>query len=277
MKCPFVIKRCGKCKRLLVANNSNFSKDKKRIDGLYCNCKECKKKENKKYKKEHKDDIKEYNKKYYEENIDYHRKYWEDNKDRYLQLYRNNKNEKKKDDTQKNNMNPIENKKIIKAKKLKIKKANKNTIKKIKNETENNKLKTQKIRKKKKSKSEYNKKYKQSHPEVEFNQHVKRRMKEDNQGRGITKEQWLEMMKFFDWCCAYSGEYLGDQRTIDHIISLNEGGEHEPWNCVPMLRKYNCSKHSYDFIDWYMKQNFFDIDKLLKIYDWIEYAYNKWK
>lgn len=129
----------------------------------------------------------------------------------------------------------------------------------------------------KESNRKSSKKYRENHPEVEFNQHAKRRIKEENQGRGISKEQWLEMMEFFDWKCAYSGKHLGDQRTIDHIISLKEGGEHEAWNCVPMLKTYNCSKNTTNFMDWYIKQDFFDIDRLLKIYEWIEYAYNKWK
>lgn len=44
MKCPFVIKVCTKCKRILVAHSGNFFKDKKKKDGLRSECKECKKK-----------------------------------------------------------------------------------------------------------------------------------------------------------------------------------------------------------------------------------------
>ena len=43
-----------------------------------------------------------------------------------------------------------------------------------------------------------------------------------------------------------------------------------------MLISYNCSKHNKNMEDWYIQQEFFDIDRLLKIYEWIEYAYNKW-
>ena len=42
-----------------------------------------------------------------------------------------------------------------------------------------------------------------------FNSNQKRRAKEQQQGDGITKGQWLEMMYFFDWKCAYSGKYIG--------------------------------------------------------------------
>ena len=88
------------------------------------------------------------------------------------------------------------------------------------------------------------------------------------------------MMDFFEWRCAYSGKYIGgnsNKRTIDHIIPLSLGGEHEIWNCVPMYANYNYSKYNKNMEDWYMQQEFFDINRLLKIYKWIEYAYNKWK
>lgn len=41
MKCPFCIKYCKKCKRLLVANNINFVKDKTGKYGLRSICKKC--------------------------------------------------------------------------------------------------------------------------------------------------------------------------------------------------------------------------------------------
>lgn len=89
------------------------------------------------------------------------------------------------------------------------------------------------------------------------------------------------MMIFFDWKCAYSGEYLGGnnenkRRTIDHIIPLNKGGENKPWNLVPMLKCYNLNKYTRDMLAWYKEQTFFSVERLQKIYEWIEYAYNKW-
>ena len=130
--------------------------------------------------------------------------------------------------------------------------------------------------------SEYKKKYRKDNPEKFFNHFNNRRLKEENQGDGITKEQWKEMMDFFNWTCAYSGEYLGGdnkdrRRTIDHIVPLNNNGEHEIWNCVPMLKSYNSSKHDNNMLGWYIKQEYFDIEKLTKIYEWRIYAYWKWK
>ena len=112
-----------------------------------------------------------------------------------------------------------------------------------------------------------------------FNFRSKRRFKEENQGNGITKEQWLEMMDFFEWTCAYSGEYIGgnsEERSIDHIIPLSKGGENEVWNCVPMLRSLNSSKRDKDMLSWYKEQSFYNKWRLNKIQKWQEYAYDKW-
>ena len=129
--------------------------------------------------------------------------------------------------------------------------------------------------------AEQNKQYRASEQGqvVQFNASNKRRQREQEQGRGITVEQWKEMFDFFGWRCAYSGEYLGgdmEGRTIDHIIPLSEGGLNEPWNCVPMYKLYNSSKHTSDMLDWYIQQEYYSEERLNKIYEWIEYAKNKW-
>ena len=133
----------------------------------------------------------------------------------------------------------------------------------------------------KETRAETQKKYRQT-PQgqvAEFNSHNRRRSKEQNQGDGINKEQWLEMMSFFNWECAYSGKYLGGNtkdRTIDHIDPLNNGGAPEIWNCVPMDKGLNSSKHDREMLDWYIKQPFCTAERLLKIYNWQEYAKKKY-
>ena len=112
---------------------------------------------------------------------------------------------------------------------------------------------------------------------VYFNRGCKRRLRKQNQGNGINKDQWLEMMKYFNFTCAYSGEKLTKYtRSIDHIIPLSKDGEHEIWNVVPMYRSYNLSKHDKDMLQWYKEQTFFSEERLNKIYEWQEYAYKKW-
>ena len=145
----------------------------------------------------------------------------------------------------------------------------------VKQYRENNKDKIKEYQK------EYQKEYRQSEKGKlsAFNSSNKRRLREKNQGNGLTKEQWLEMMKFFNWTCAYSGECIGGnskKRSIDHIIPLSKCGENEVWNCVPMLRSLNSSKRDKDMLSWYKEQSFYNKWRLNKIQKWQEYAYDKW-
>ena len=110
-----------------------------------------------------------------------------------------------------------------------------------------------------------------------FNVRAKRRSRLANQGNGVNVEQWEECMKWFNWECAYSGKKLTkENRSMDHIISLAKGGLNEIWNLVPMYRNYNSSKRDKEMLEWYKKQSFFSEEMLQKIYEWQEYAYNKW-
>ena len=126
---------------------------------------------------------------------------------------------------------------------------------------------------------EYNKEYKKNNPQVIFNNNNKRRNKLENQGRGIDKIQWYEMMMFFDFKCAYSNINLGckENRSVDHILAIDNGGLNEPWNCIPMVKSYNSSKNKrIDVLNWYLEQEYFDTDRLNKIVEWQIYAYEKW-
>lgn len=214
MKCPFCIKKCGKCGELLVAWSGNFVKRKASKDGLASQCKRCKKKYRNQYYQEHKEEELKKSRRYKEE----HR---EEIKEQRKGYYEEHKEER----------------------------------------------------------AEYDKQYRINNPHVVFNYHNKRRNKLKNQGRGTTKEQWLEMMKFFEFKCAYSGTPLkeGINRSVDHLDCIDNGGLNEIWNLVPMHMPYNSSKHnSEDMLDWYKKQPFFSEERLNKIYEWVEYAWNKW-
>ena len=240
MKCPFAIKVCTKCKRILVAYNGNFAKKKSGKWGLRADCKKCINKYNEEYYIKNKNEIKIQTKEYNEKNK-------ENIKEKRKQYYKEHKEDFKK-----------------------YKESHKNEIKKWR----------KKYYKENREKIlEHQKQYARENPDKLFNRNHKRRQLEEQQGKGVSTEQWYEMMMFFNFRCAYSGEYIGNKsshRTIDHIIPLVNNGEHEIWNCVPMYDSYNYSKGINNMEDWYMQQEFFDIDRLLKIYDWIEYAYNKW-
>lgn len=237
MKCPYCIKVCSKCGRILVAYKGNFYKDKKGKLGLESKCKNCKRKYSSQYYKDNKEVMDEYSKQYqkklreenpnfrkeYQDN--YNKKYYQDNKEKIIK-----KNKEYYED----------NKEIISKRKKDYNQSPKGQI-------------------------------------VIFNSNSKRRECEENQGKGIDSEQWFEMMEFFEWRCAYSGISLNkDNRSIDHIVPLNKYGEHEIWNCVPMYKGYNFSKQTSEMLEWYQQQEYFDINRLNKIYEWQEYAKNKW-
>lgn len=261
MKCPFVIKKCTKCSKLLIAHESNFRKSKNGKWGLRADCRDCEKKNRKKkeltqeekekrrkyrekYNKENKDKIKEYN--------DWYRETHKEEIKEAKKKYRENNKEKIRE-TQRKNYLSHRDERLIYQKEYR--------------ETHKEKI------------SERNKKYHQENPHIKFNNSNKRRSKFELQGRGITKEQWYEMMNFFDWKCAYSGEYIGGDsefRTIDHIVPIDSGGLNEPWNCVPCFSSYNFSKHINNMEEWYIKQEYYSEERLIEIYTWIEYAYEKW-
>lgn len=245
MNIPYVMKKCNGCDRWLVASTVNFYRGKGYKYGLKSKCKECRNKEHGQYYENNKDKIAEYGKRYYENNKDKiaerNKQYCETNKDKiaeYGKQYRKNNKDK--------------------------------ITKKNKQYYQDNKDKLRKQRKQ----------YRQS-PQgqiSEFNRHQRRRIKEEQQGDGITKDQWVEMMSFFGWRCAYSGEVLTkDNRTIDHIVPLNSNGDNMIWNCVPMTRSLNSSKHDKDMLKWYKEQDFYSEARLAKIYEWKEHARKKWK
>ena len=250
-----LFKKCSKCGEILHV--SKFHKIKNGKYGVMKICKECRKIYNNKYREEHKEEIKKYredNKDYYKE---YSKQYYEENKDYYNEYYKKYYEENKEEISEYQKKYYEDNKEDILKNNKKYYEENKEKI------------------------SEYKKKWFENNPEKIFNNRNKRRSKEENQGRGITEEQWKEMMDFFNWTCAYSGEYIGgiinEKRTVDHIIPLSKEGENEPWNLVPMLKSYNNSKHTKDMLEWYLEQEFFSIERLTKIYEWRVYAYWKWK
>ena len=244
-------KTCTKCGETLPATTEYFHKQKLGKYGLYSECKKCRTKRHKQYYEDNKEKISEQHKQYYEDNKDKIKQYYEDNKDKIKQYYEDNKD------------------KILEQKKQ-YREDNKDKIsERNKQYYEDNKDKI----------SEQRKQYRAT-PQGQasgFNRSCRRRTKEQNQGNGINKMQWLEMMKYFNWKCAYSGNPLKNEtRTIDHIKPLNQGGEHEIWNCVPMYGSYNFSKHDKDMEEWYQEQDFYSEERLQKIYEWQEYAYNKY-
>ena len=292
MNCPYSAKICTKCKELLIVCELNFTRRKDSKDGFRNECKRCKTKYNKQYREEHKEELTEKKKQYYEENkeeiLEKQKEYYEENKEEILIVNKQYREKHKEVLAEKRKEYYEENKEELAEKQKEYYEENKEYIlernKKYREEhkEEISEKKKEWYEEHKDNVSRKNKQYHEENPHISFNAHNKRRQLKENQGRDITKEQWYEMFNFFDWKCAYSGEYIGGnnadkKRTTDHIICLNNGGLNEPWNCVPMLKSYNSSKHTNDMEEWYRQQPYFSEERLLKIYAWCEYAFNKWK
>ena len=259
MKCPYVMKICSKCEEILHV--SRYYKKKSCKYGVDGTCKECCKKKSNKYYEEHRDERLKYAKDYREEHKDDIKEYKNNNKEKFDEY----------------------NKEYQKKYREEHKEERKEYDKKYREEhkEERSEYFNKYYEEHKEELKEYNYKWRNDNPEKLFNNSSKRRFKENTQGDGISEEQWYEMMKFFNWTCAYSEEYIGGSnnkniRSIDHIVPLDNGGEHEVWNCVPMLKSYNSQKRISNMLEWYLKQPFFSIERLTKIYEWRIYAYEKW-
>ena len=247
MNAPYVFKKCTKCGRWLVVSKVNFYKSKNGKYGLDSKCKECVRKDKRNYYEKNK----EYYADYRKQNKEYYANYRKQNKELYAEYSKKHYKENKEyyADYRK------QNKEHIRQYNKKYREENKEYLKDCK------------------------KKYYQSAQGqvVSLNGHSKRRQGEEQRGNGITPDQWLEMMNFFDWKCAYSGVVLDSKnKTIDHIVPFTKDGEHEIWNIVPMNRSLNSSKQDKDINEWYPQQDFYSEDRLNKINEWQDYAYNKW-
>ena len=300
MNIPYVFKRCSKCGRWLVASSVNFHKDKACKYGLNSHCKECRKKHyeankeaiaeyGKKYREQNKEAIAERKKKHYEANkeaiLEQHKEYYEANKEAILEKQKKYNETNKEAIAERKKEWYETNKEAIAERRKEYYEANKETIAEYwKGYREQNKEAIAEYMKEyreenKETLAEKNKRYRET-PQgqvAHFNSHNRRRAKEQNQGSGITKDQWLECMSFFNWECAYSGKILTKEtRSIDHVIPLNNGGENEVWNCIPMDKSLNSSKKDREMLEWYIKQPFCTAERLLKIYNWQEYAKNKY-
>lgn len=68
---------------------------------------------------------------------------------------------------------------------------------------------------------------------------------------GISPNEWLHLMREFDWKCFYCETKLNDNnRTIDHIIAKHIGGTNDINNFVPCCRKCNGNKGTKDIFKW---------------------------
>ena len=117
-----------------------------------------------------------------------------------------------------------------------------------------------------------------------FNRHVKGRLKKMKERghdvcdyTGIHKCQLADAYRYFNNTCAFSNKSLTfDNKSLDHLVPLINGGKNKIWNIVPMDRFANGDKSDIDLNTWYEKQNYYDKRNLLYIFDYQIYMFIKY-
>lgn len=105
----------------------------------------------------------------------------------------------------------------------------------------------------------------------------KRRTLKENNGGSYTCDQWEHCKDFFNNTCAYSGQPITlNNSHVEHIVPLSKGGTSYIWNLCTSLDIVNKSKSNKEMEEWYRKQEYFTEERLQKIYEWQDYAYDKY-
>lgn len=84
----------------------------------------------------------------------------------------------------------------------------------------------------------------------------------------VDPAEWAECLIYFENSCAYCGSH--GKLTVDHIIPISHFGAHKIYNIVPACAHCNSSKSDRDILDWYKKQPFYTVERLLKIHSWFK-------
>lgn len=67
-------------------------------------------------------------------------------------------------------------------------------------------------------------------------------------GNGWSVQEEKQLKKDYLFRCAYCGKI--SKLTMDHVISINQGGEHSINNIVPACKSCNCSKKDTPLLVW---------------------------
>lgn len=57
--------------------------------------------------------------------------------------------------------------------------------------------------------------------------------------------------------------------TLEHVISINKGGSNAPWNLIYAKKSNNSSKGNRDLFEWYVTKEYFSLEKLQYIIEYI--------
>lgn len=122
---------------------------------------------------------------------------------------------------------------------------------------------------------EYFKKYQKNNPDKLKQYRITNRTKKHK----ISKKEWEECKKYFNYSCAYCGlpidkhfyVYRGKLKKGDlHKEHIIHNGDDTIGNCVPSCKNCNSKKHDKELLDWYNSnnENYTD-ERYNKIIEWI--------
>lgn len=97
----------------------------------------------------------------------------------------------------------------------------------------------------------------------------------------ISDKEWTSCKEYFNYKCAYCG--ISEEKSklkYDnklHKEHVCHDGSNEINNCIPSCKGCNSSKRDYEMLKWYTQQDFFDKNRLEKIYKWLNEDYKIYK
>jgi 5-methylcytosine-specific restriction endonuclease McrA len=74
----------------------------------------------------------------------------------------------------------------------------------------------------------------------------------------------------WDYCCAYCGDPLGKNATLDHVMPKSKGGLTTQKNLVGCCFSCNSHKSGHDWIEWYRQRDYWLPDREERIARWLE-------
>ena len=74
----------------------------------------------------------------------------------------------------------------------------------------------------------------------------------------------------WDYCCAYCGDPLGKNATLDHVMPKSKGGWTTQKNLVGCCFSCNSHKSGHDWIEWYRQRDYWLPDREERIARWLE-------
>lgn len=229
------VKKCSICKE--VKNINLFSKNKSSKDGFKNYCKQCASYANKKYREKYREEINKRNRAFYERS-------------------KQNSKQRTEKELQKGVKYCTRCKSILPIENFRQRGNGGfySTCRKCDNE-----------RNREYRLNNYEK-YKQQHRKSE---QIRNKRKKETKNT-FSDYDWKFCKQFFENKCAYCGKE--EALTRDHINPLCKGGATIPENILAVCHSCNNLKSSFDFKDWYRKQEFFTIERYNKILEYINIA-----